>query len=190
MDPMTVFEFISSLIGSLAWPTAILIALWLWKDQVTGVLSGDVRRFKAGPSGIELEFWEREADSIRESLGGEAAKPVTGAVGVDQVEASELIRLTEVAPAGAILEAYSRIEFLLAEVVGPESEKVSGRRLLNLAANRELISPSVYEAIQSLITLRNAAAHPRSDQEGPTSAQAIEFLMLADWVLRALGTDG
>lgn len=179
---MNVLEFISSLIASLAWPIAILIVIWVLKGPISKLFSSDVRRVKAGPSGVELEFWERQTDAIRESLDEGAGQAVE-----HETETSwEEVRFAQAAPAGAIIEAYGRVEETLVWMVGVGSQPTSGRRLAETAFKEGLIDRRQLEAIRSLARLRNVAAHPRSDEESPTPEQAIEFIELADWVVSSL----
>jgi hypothetical protein len=49
-------QFIASLVSSLAWPAAVLGIVLLFRKQLADLLTGPLRRLKAGPGGVELEF--------------------------------------------------------------------------------------------------------------------------------------
>lgn len=65
-------EFIASLVRSLAWPMAIVVAVALLKERLR-VLLPMVKRAKLGPSGLEWELFDegRELSSVLESEGAE-----------------------------------------------------------------------------------------------------------------------
>lgn len=53
-------EFVASLVGSVAWPLAAVIALALFRRQVTALLEAPLRRLKAAP--FELS-WQRAVEA-------------------------------------------------------------------------------------------------------------------------------
>src|SRR5438105_2158897 len=56
--PMTGWQFAASVISSLAWPVAVVVLAIVFRAPLRRLVSGDVRRWKAGPSGLEVEFSE------------------------------------------------------------------------------------------------------------------------------------
>ena len=61
---MNGWQFAASVIGSLAWPAAVVGLAVLFRVAIRRLLSGDVKRWKAGPSGLEIEFAEPLQDHV------------------------------------------------------------------------------------------------------------------------------
>lgn len=93
-------EFISSLVGSLAWPLALVLGLLLFKGTVTELLSGQLQRLKAGP--VELE-WERTLAEARLELDYPSA-PLAAGLSRRDLRA-EFHQLLKRSPTEAIIEA-------------------------------------------------------------------------------------
>lgn len=71
------WQFAASVIGSLAGPVAIVVLAVVFRAPLRRMVSGDVRRWKAGPSGLEVEFSEPLAATIagaKEILGEATAE--------------------------------------------------------------------------------------------------------------------
>jgi hypothetical protein len=52
------WQVVASVIGSLAWPVAVVALALLFRRPLRHLLSGQVRRWKVGPGGLEMEFGE------------------------------------------------------------------------------------------------------------------------------------
>lgn len=61
------WQFAASVIGSLAWPAAVIGLAIVFRLPLRRLLSGDVRRWKAGPSGVEVEFREPLQERVAET---------------------------------------------------------------------------------------------------------------------------
>lgn len=190
---MDTLEFISSLVNALAWPAAAVAAAILVRHHLLRALSGEgVRRWKAGPGGVEVEFWDRETTVIRkELLTGELAPPQRPpkAEGLP----AELSELAELSPSAAVLEAYSRIEselrHKLKEADAPEVlSRAGGRQLARAVFARGHISKATLSAVEGLSVMRNLAAHGEAN-ERLDKQRALEYLDLADAVLYALRSE-
>jgi CheY-like chemotaxis protein len=100
----------------------------------------------------------------------------------------ELARLAEASPQVAVLEAFSRIEARLVEVLdnagAPSASAAGGRALTRLAHRHGLVSDETLSAVDGLSVLRDLAAHSRADSIGVDRAR--DYLALADAVLYAL----
>jgi hypothetical protein len=97
------------------------------------------------------------------------------------VEADELLRLVEVSPSAAVLEAYARTERRLIELLeedGTRLDRIVGAvALARMAFIAGMISSETRDAVEGLSTLRNLAAHGPKD--------AISFERALDYVVRA-----
>lgn len=151
----------------------------MFRRQIVGLLSGPLRRVKAGP--FELEY-ERVVSQVRAELPALPPRsPGTTAILVE-----ELAPVARSSPAAAILEAHSRLEHALWELTrGIDIEGASGAiQLARKALDHGLITPEAANAVEGVTTLRNLAAHGR--QEDISVNRAIDYLALVDGVLFSL----
>lgn len=188
---MSALEFIGSLVDSLAWPVAIIVIVLILRSPLSGLLAGPVKRWKAGPSGVGVEYWEEQLSEARRDLeespdlAGVEKQPALAADGLVE----ELRPLTELSPQAAVMESMIRIEQKLRGLVEKvdisATKQPMGATQLAKAAHRSgVISDETLEAIQGMAVLRNLAAHGRA--EDLTPERAIDFVSLAEAVLYAL----
>ncbi len=52
--------FVASLVGSLAWPAVIVVAVWLFRDEIRALARRPVHRAKVGPADLEWDVPARE----------------------------------------------------------------------------------------------------------------------------------
>jgi hypothetical protein len=131
-----------------------------------------VKRWKAGPSGLEVEFQEslseirQEVQKIPESGPAGPAAPAASAEGANSLR-QEMLEVAKRSPRAAVLESFDRLEALLRERL--EASGLETRRLptlgapglADLARLRGLIPPETETAVNGLTVLRNLAAHDR-----------------------------
>ncbi len=99
-------EFAASVVQSLAWPASVATVAWILRRQLSALLDGPVKRWKAGP--VEMEFWERETAGVMDNVVGQLAQ---GAQSDDLDE--ELTRLADLAgrvPVAAVTEGFRLVE--------------------------------------------------------------------------------
>jgi hypothetical protein len=72
---MGALEFTAALIGALAWPLAVVVVAITFRRAIQSALSGQIRRWKAGPTGLEVESWEQTVIEAGEQLGQAAPPP-------------------------------------------------------------------------------------------------------------------
>ncbi|MDQ6876528.1 MAG: hypothetical protein M3082_02280 [Candidatus Dormibacteraeota bacterium] len=192
---MNGWQFAASVIGSVAWPTAVVLLVVLFRRSVRQLLTGDVKRWKAGPSGLEVEFQEslseirQEVQKIPESGPEGPAAPAASAEGANSLR-QEMLEVAKRSPRAAVLESFDRLEALLRERL--EASGLETRRLptlgapglADLARLRGLIPPETETAVNGLTVLRNLAAH---DRDSDLSYQkAVEFIDLVVALLFAI----
>jgi hypothetical protein len=183
-------ELAASLVNSLAWPTAAIGLSALLRRDIGSALTGQVKRWKAGPAGLEVEYWERTVAEARQQLpaGAEQRAIDTLAGGL----AGELGPVAQAAPSVALMEAFARVELVLRQMTkgleAPESlERMGARQLAVVARRSGRIGDQTLNAINGLSVMRNLAAHGRA---GDLDAErALEFVHLADGVLYALSNE-
>jgi len=184
---MNGLQFIASLIGSLAWPALVLALVLVFRASLRTLLAGDVKRWKAGPSGLEVEFKEIIPE-IRLDVQKDRSGSRSSTVELPRGFRAEMLELARISPRAAILEAFSRVEARLhkllteAGVSVNEFADASGRTLAEVAAKKGVISEGSSTAIAGLSVLRNLAAHSR-EADSLSLERATEFIDLADGVL-------
>lgn len=156
------------------------------------LLTGEVKRLKAGPAGVEVEYWERAIAEAREELNLERTLPPNGAATADetpQTFRNEMVELAAVSPRSAVMESFRRVELQLRSMLessGAEQVRpVGARTMAEMALQRELITGATLDAIRGMSTLRNLAAHDRDDSE-IDERRALEFVDLTEAILFAL----
>jgi hypothetical protein len=196
---MNGWQFAASVIGSLAWPVAIVALALLFRGSLRRLLSGDVKLLKAGPSGLEVQFSDivpeirqevekgREAAAVAPAEGPTGAPPGASAPDVGTGIRDEMLEVAKRSPRAAVLESYDRLEALLREKL--EASGLDTRRLptlgapglADLARLRGLITPETETAINGLTTLRNLTAHGRDNEL--SYDRAVEFVDLVAAIL-------
>lgn len=187
MDGM---EFVASLVRSLAWPTAVVVIAVLFRSSIRSTLDGQIKRWKAGPAGVEIEYWEQTAAVARRQLPADADEQAEQTLGGGL--AGELGPVAAAAPGAAVMEAFSRVERELRRITAgvepaEQLERMGARQLAVVAQRHGRISPESLNAIDGLSVMRNLAAHGRAGELDET--RALEFVHLADAVLFALGNE-
>lgn len=175
---MNWLEFISSLVGSLAWPVlAFLIVIILRQPLAKMLTQRPVKVVEAGPTGVRIEYVDekleeaqselvearaekRDADGQKAELSGDA----------DQAPDDfmvEMEQLAAVAPSAVILESFARLEMVLRngleeqylKEVAPQRRFASARQLARFAVKRGLITESEAAAFDDVAVVRNLIAH-------------------------------
>lgn len=185
-------EFIAFLIGSLAWPMAVLAMAWMFRSSLGRLLSGDIKRWKAGPAGVEVEYWEKAIAEARQELAQDRASAPAEVAAAEEGPREfrhEMTELAEISPRSAVLESFRRVELQLRsmlERVGVEQVRPTGARMMaETALQHGLSTAATVDAIRGMSTLRNLAAHGHEDSE-IDQVRAVEFIDLAEAVLFAL----
>jgi hypothetical protein len=169
---MSWMEFIASLVSSLAWPATVVVAVVLLRRPLTkGLRTGVLRRLKAGPGGVELE-WDRALEEAKTELAEEQppadalTDQVSGETAADFLE--EMRQLASISPEAAVMESYRRLEHELRPLLEARVPAPSQRRrwgslvaLARQAVKLNILKPRDVDVLNDLSALRNAAAHER-----------------------------
>jgi len=176
-------EFVASLVGSLAWPIAVVALLALLSGQLAGLLA-DARlsRLKVGPGGAELE-WDRAVAEV-------AARSVRALPTQDRLdnELDNLERMATRTPGAAMQQAFALVERELRRLIEERNVDLlandrSPHILIKSAYRGGAITKETGEALRGLVTLRDLAAR---DPSGVTHEKAADYLILVRAVLYAL----
>ena len=151
MDWLT---FISSLIGSLAWPAAIVAVALVFRSQVTHLFKSLTKlkwRY------VEAEFGE-QVDQIRDEVQEVGGDPKFR----DEPVEPRLLQLAEEHPHLAVLEAWKQLEQAMVELsirkLGAQRTK-SPLSHIEAVLSAEIVPPSMVRAIREIREVRNRAAH-------------------------------
>jgi hypothetical protein len=174
-------QFIASLVSSLAWPGAVVGIALLFRRQLAQLLTGPLRRLKAGP--VEFEF-ERIISTVQAQIepSPPSHPPKPAAIGS---ATSDLAATARTMPTAAVIDAYARLERQLHDLLqsagDPKADDgLSAVALAHRAADKGLLTPETVNALEGLAVLRNLAAHGRSDDLSVD--RALDYLALVDAV--------
>ena len=174
---MGALEFVSSLVGSLAWPVAVILLVFILRRPLGKMLSErPVKTFEAGPSGVKVEYFDEKLEEARSELAEARTERPALSTGVpaqlpDEVTARddfmyEMQQLAEVAPSAVVLESFARLEKVLRDALDgapgdgrPRRRLTSVRELVRRAGERGLMTPSEAAAFDDVVVLRNIVAH-------------------------------
>lgn len=154
--------FIVSETKALAWPSVVLIAVVILKQQISGLISELGSRLKtAKGAGIELSFGAK-IDEVEKGLPTAELSHLT-APSVKRIE--QISDLSGLPPAYIISQAWLRVEEEIGRSVTisvPSSTtrlSIPPMKLLKIAIEQKLITKDELLLLDQLRNLRNQAAH-------------------------------
>jgi len=174
MDWLT---FISKLVEALAWPTSILITIWLFRRQIVQVLP-QLRKVKY--KDFEAEFGE----AVRKLKA--KAIPMLQPVNAEEVlpeSSAKLERLVEISPSAAVQEAWKEIESAAKALIDRLGYKLDYgiptpyRLIERILEKTEIIEQRKLKIFNELRRLRNKVAH--AEEYEVTPEQALDYIQLA-----------
>jgi hypothetical protein len=182
---MNWMEFIASLVSSFVWPATVLIIVVLLRRPLARMLkTAALRRLKAGPGGVELE-WDRALEEAQTELGEEPTtlEPTPDIEDESAAFLAEMRKLAEISPEAAVMESYRRLEQEVRPLLEGRVPRPSERRtwgslfmLAREAARRGILEERDVALLADLSALRNAAAHERVDLD---EERALSYTELA-----------
>jgi uncharacterized protein DUF4145 len=179
---MDEYQFVSSLFQSsvtLAWPAALVVIVWLFRDKLENLLPLARVKYKD----LELRFQDAamEAAKLEET-------PVTPGTEPTPEEVSRFAKMAKLAPRGAMLEVRANLEEAVreyAQAIGMPniSPYMSYGLLIRRLRGNQLIDENTSALLDDLRAIGNAAAHNQSD---PTEQDALRYQALAEQLIRQL----
>lgn len=180
MDWLT---FLSNAVASLAWPTALLVVVFLLRREL-GNLVVTLRRLKwkelEAEFGQELKELEVAANRLPPAEPGQTVSDHTSAsdrtAGMTTVEA-----LASVSPSAALLTSWITVEEAIGRAVRRLSISadapwhLSPLRKIELLQEWTDLDQSTLAVLHRLRELRNRAAHSNADSAALSSRDAIEY---------------
>ena len=192
---MGVLNFFSSLIDSLAWPLTAVVFLCVFRSPLSKVLSG-LSRVRYGE--LEMDFQQviENIEDKAETAGIEV--PLEREAGQEEEQNSiqiieEAARLARVFPEPAVGWAWKAVEMELMDAADRfEIQKhYRGRGGVAVQNTRILfekghLNRHIYEILNEMRKLRNAAVHPERDRRHFESQEAVDYVALAKGVTDSL----
>jgi uncharacterized protein YutE (UPF0331/DUF86 family) len=148
---MSVLEFISSLVRSLAWPLFFVLLIIIFLKQFRQILN-TIKYFKFG--GVEVQIADR-LKAVRRDSEILSLQPDT-----------RLERIAEISPILAIKDAWDKFELIVQEkirelnIVRPDRMQMN--ELFSLLKTNGLISDDEMGMLINLRSIRNALVHKPS----------------------------
>ena len=173
---MSILEFLSSIVSSLAWPTAIALVVFVLKEEIRALLKS-MRITKLKTMNFEAEFVESLTAAEKE-----IDRPELKRVLQDEPLPESSQRLLDSDPNYAVLDAWKQLE---AQIVHKSVSKYDNPR--NWAFRRHLyfllknndIPEEMGSAIEELRNARNKIVH--SDDMKLTKSSASRYIdVMAD----------
>lgn len=158
---MDIYQFISSLIGSLVWPVTAILAFFILKKHLSSLLPF-VERLKY--KDFELEFRK----SIQELT--EKSKLALPPTTVEELQLpinlrDRLYNLAEISPRSAVLESWLQVESAAADIIQSRNlapnykSAMAPMRLGEVLHKSEVLDSIQMEIFNRLRELRNKAIH-------------------------------
>lgn len=184
--PVNWLAFWASVIGSLAWPVAIIVVVLIFRKQLLRIAPW-LRELEVG--NVKMKFAEElaKATDAAEAI----PAPNASAAAPPPVTDNDLV-LAEHAPIGLVLQSWMNVENALNDAAMKHdltstlkgtSRPLPTYRLISDLQERGAITTATAKTLSYLRDLRNQVAHRRGVID---SEQALEYARLAKKVIEAL----
>lgn len=174
VETMDWLQFISSVISSLAWPTAVVILAWLMRKPLTSLMPL-IRTLKY--KGLQIDIGE-QLDAVRDQVGQEGE--------VLNLPAEEpplsYMSLAKIDPRAAVLSAWLPVETELYDIAAKLgiSGKPSPMLLLNSLDRAGVLDRVTFDTLDKLRKIRNSAIHVTESEV--TFEDAMNMADMCQWV--------
>jgi hypothetical protein len=174
------FEFVASIVGSLAWPVAFVIAGLVFRDDLRSLFNSiNLKRLKLGSFETEFDV-AADLDQSITTAEADIRKGISDGSISDEPPNPKLIALMEIDPGLAIIDAWRSLEEDISRV---SSEKFGNpknwparRHIVDLIKRNE-IEEEVGAALLELNHSRNQIVHNRNYKVD--RARSFRFLDIA-----------
>jgi hypothetical protein len=184
-DAMDWLTFVSSLVGSVAWPVVIFATAFLFRRPISRLIDR-IKKMSIGDKSVDFtdQLDEAEVDATATMIPN--MPPASDDPAIDHRTA----QLANLSPTAAVLDAWGKVErkaLQLAEpIVAPSSSAQWGRIPFRAGVkalhHHGMITAGTFNLLGDLQQLRNSAAHGGD----VTVADAIRFTTLAKQALLLL----
>jgi hypothetical protein len=190
---MNWLQFISEMIGHLAWPIVVLIVVFAVRKHL-GALADRILELSFGGASVKFgKLLSKGAEIIEGSatlrLPSPASSQAELPLSLPKRNINAAIRETRLPPdawsaaasravgVNSVFDGYRRIELALDDMGEVLGVKARNGTLMEMLLRRDLITPSLLELYQTLRLARNSMAHGTADL--PNEAEAQEYMMQA-----------
>jgi len=186
---MTLFEFISSIISSLAWPAIVLIIVFILKNPLSKILIS-LTKFRYKDLELEFEKLKTSAKALPETI--ENGKIPENERIIYSTFEEQIVDIAPRSPEGAILIAWSAIEVAISSVlkrldIAPEGPPYpSIFTYIGYLRTFTDIDKNVYATLDDLRTLRNQVVHFREEGYKISVEQALSYGKAAEKIIKIL----
>ena len=180
MDWLQFFADVIRSLASLAWPAALIVAVWMFREKITELLPLVRLKYKD----LDVSFLLTQAEQDAAEL---PATGATGASGATPEETDKFSRLARISPRAAIVERRAELEDALvkyATVRGMELPRGGILQLTRELRKNDLIDQPTSATLDDLRVIGNAAAHANAAEL--TESDAQRFRELSDRVMHYL----
>lgn len=166
-------QFLASIVGSLAWPVAAVVVVYVFKDQLR-LLIGRIKKVGAGGWNVELSEKVEEAVDAGKLVQAEKGIVAPDVIGLDPT----LLQLAKSFPEAALIQSFKELEAQILEI---RARLPDGRPYRNLyevmkvLEKSQLIPASAVALFQRLREARNAAAQGKTEEE-LSSSEALDLI--------------
>jgi hypothetical protein len=187
MDWLT---FVSTLIGSLAWPLVALALGLVFRRKLLDLIPA-IRRFKAGPLEAEFELAAKQVRASAADASSQSKPTISGRSeerrdeGADEIVARLLNARSD--PAGMILEGWAKVDgelFRLGHQLGDIVDPLtSTTKVYESVMSSNILPWETIRLVRELRELRNKVAHA---EVIPTSDAAQDYVLAVDRVVELI----
>ena len=168
-------EHFVELVKALAWPVAVIWIAYIFRAEVRQLL-GRVSSFKY--KDVEASF--EKSLSKAENSAKNIAKPQVSESETDLSQKEQLLRIADVSPRAAVVEAWTLIETAAMKSglsTGTAIKRTNPKMILDHLSASGKFSPDSLELINQLRQIRNKASH--LPDFAVTQSEAERYLDLA-----------
>lgn len=174
-------QFVSSVVGSLAWPAAVIAIVVLLRDPL--------RKLVPLIRTLKYKEWQldvgQELDAVKESVEATNDQPDERAEEPTPV----FLQLAQIEPRAAVLSAWAPVELALKDLAMRHRVNRLGMPIYQVVDSLRktgVLDPTTHEALGRLMGIRNEAVHlaPISYDEAISMGDLCEWALVK---LKALG---
>lgn len=191
-DAMDWMTFVSSLVGSIAWPVAAFAIAFLFRSQIRKLLDR-LRKLSVGDNSMDFSKELEEAEDTAKAIVAESAEALPSAPNALPLPDTRTQQLIALAPAMAVMDIWKPLERKIVKLAEPlalsrmknrDGKTVPGARIgARILLDNGVITSATYSLVRDLNELRNRAAH---SEDGVGRADALRFFTLAEELDRIL----
>jgi len=186
---MTLFEFISSIISSLAWPTIVLIIVFILKNPLSKILIS-LTKFRYKDLEMEFERLQSSTDALPETIENKTI-PESERIIYASLE-EQIADISPRSPEGAILIAWSTIEAAISSAImrlAISPEPPSYRSVIhNIECLKKYtnLDKIIFAILDDLRVVRNQVAHAGDGKYKVSVEQALSYGKTAEKIIKIL----